>query len=261
MNILITGPRGFVGQNLMEYYPGAVGAPSLRDATEEQIRRLIGETCPDVIIHTAAVSDVGDCERDPEGSYIANVTLPLLLARHKGSAKLIAFSSDQVYTGCGAPGPYREEDACPGNTYAREKIEMEQRILDLVPDAVMLRAEWMYHHRAPKGNYFLDTVNAVGPIGRSSREFRGVTYIREVCEAMDAVMQLPGGAYNFGSETDLSFHAVTREFLDFLGKTNPLLDSAPGHNLWMNCDKASRLGVHFSSVSDGLKRCWTDSQK
>lgn len=259
MTILVTGPKGFVGQNLMAYYPDAIGAPSLRNATEEQVRRLIGETEPDVIIHTAAMSDVEDCERDPEGSYIANVTLPLLLAKNRMGAKFIAFSSDQVYTGCDSFGPYVEEDACPGNTYAREKMEMEQRILDLVPESVMLRAEWMYHHTAPKGNFFLNNRNAVGTVFASKGEYRSVTYIREVCENMDAVIKMPGGAYNFGSETNLSFYGLTGAFLDFLGKDNPLGDCPGRHNIWVNCQKARNYGVVFSDAVDALKKCYSDS--
>ena len=107
---------------------------------------MIDKCRADVIIHTAAISDVGTCEKDPGASYEANVRLPLFLAKAAKEQKMICFSSDQVYRGCAGEGPYKEEDASPCNVYGRHKLEMEQQVLDVKPDAVMLRAEWMYDY-------------------------------------------------------------------------------------------------------------------
>ena len=46
----------------------------------------------------------------------------------------------------------------------------------------------------------------------SSRQYRGITYVKEVAEKMEKVMQLPGGIYNFGSETTKSMYEITKEF-------------------------------------------------
>lgn len=258
MNILVTGPRGFVGAGIMKHYPDAIPAPSLQNVSEREIRTLLEQVQPDVIIHTAAISDIGTCAGNPEGSYQANVVLPEMLAKNAGGAKLVFFSSDQVYSGCKEEGPYDESITAPGNLYARHKLEMENRVLDIDPNAVLLRAEWMYDYIAPKGNYFLNILRAEGPVPVCATQYRGVTYLREVAEAMDAVMKLPGGAYNFGSETDKNMLEITREFMALLGKTNPLADSDDRHNLWMTTAKAQKYGVHFSTVSDGLKRCAED---
>ena len=46
--------------------------------------------------------------------------------------------------------------------------------------------------------------NATDPMHFSSGNYRGVTYVKEVAENMERVIALPGGAYNFGSETNSS---------------------------------------------------------
>jgi dTDP-4-dehydrorhamnose reductase len=135
---------------------------------------------------------------------------------------------------------------------------MEQRVLDIAPDAVMLRAEWMYDYYLKKSNYFMNILRAEEPLCFSSRQFRGVTYVKEVAENMENVMRLPGGAYNFGSETTRSMYDITKEFLAALGKSVRVEDAPPRHNLWMNCEKARRLGVDFLSVEEGLKACAKD---
>lgn len=253
--ILITGAAGFVGRRLMETVPGAVAAPSLRDASQEDIRRIVEESGAEAIIHTAAISDIGACQADPEASYRANVQLPLLLARAAGNRKLICFSSDQVYSGSREAGPYSEEMTAPGNVYACHKLEMEQRVLEILPEAVMLRAEWMYDLRAPKPNYLLNVLRAEGTVAFSSRQYRGVTYLGEVAENMDRVLALPGGAYNFGSETTLSMQELTKRLVALLGKPLAVEDAPPRHNLWMDCGKAARYGVVFSDVLTGLTKC------
>ena len=256
--ILITGAAGFVGRRLMETVPGAVAAPSLRNASQEDVRRIVEESGAAAIVHTAAISDIGACQADPEASYRANVQIPLWLARAAGNRKLVCFSSDQVYSGSKEAGPYSEEMTAPGNVYACHKLEMEQRVLEILPEAVMLRAEWMYDLRAPKPNYLLNILRAEGTVAFSSRQYRGVTYLGEVAENMDRVLALPGGAYNFGSETTLSMQELTKRLAALLGKPLAVEDAPPRHNLWMDCGKAARYGVVFSDVLTGLTKCLQD---
>ena len=173
--------------------------------------------------------------------------------------KLICFSSDQVYSGLEDMGPYTEENVKPANTYAGHKIEMENRVLDICPDAVMLRAEWMYDYYLKKPNYYMNMIGAKGTVSFSSKQYRGITYVKEVAENMEAVTRLPGGAYNFGSETTKSIYDITREFIDALKLDVKLEDVTARHNLWMDCSKARRYGVRFSDVSEGLLRCAKDN--
>ena len=92
----------------------------------------------------------------------------------------------------------------------------------------------------------------------SSRQYRGMTYVKEVAENLEKLVCLPGGAYNLGSETAKSMFEITTEFVNLIGKQIKVNDVAPAHNLWMNCDKAKKYGITFSSVEDGLKRCAED---
>ena len=255
--ILLTGPDGFVGNKILRAYrEDIIPAPSLRYSSEDDIKRIVEESGADAIIHTAAISDIGVCQNNPEMSYRANVILPVLLAKASSGRKLICFSSDQVYSGAECEGPYTEDDVRPANIYAEHKLEMENRVLDIAPDAVMLRAEWMYDHMSERHNYLKNVLE--GQVTFSSRQYRGVTYLREVAEAVPAVLELPGGSYNFGSETDQSMYEITEEFLKYLGRKDRAVDTPPRHNLWMDCSKAVRNGVVFSSVLDGLKRCADD---
>lgn len=91
-------------------------------------------------------------------------------------------------------------------------------MLDVLPDAVMLRAEWMYDVRSPKPNYILNILRATDSVAFSSGQYRGVTYLREVAENMEKVISLPGGAYNFGSETTQSMYEITKQLAKLLGK-------------------------------------------
>ena len=258
MKVLITGTTGFVGHKLKVLYTDAIEAPSLRNATQDMVKKMVEESEADVVIHTAAISDIGTCQKDPQGSYFANVQIPVYLANACKDRKLICFSSDQVYSACEEEGPYTEDVVKPGNIYAEHKLEMEQRVLELVPSAVMLRAEWMYDYISPKPNYFLNMLHAEQQVSFSLRQFRGITYLKEVAENMDRVMALPGGVYNFGSETTQSMYEITEQFLQLLGKKVSIQDTPPRHNLWMNCEKARKYGVEFSNVLDGLKKCLDD---
>lgn len=256
--ILVTGANGFVGRKIMQLCNNTIAAPSLRDATEDQIRCIIEQQEITAIIHTAAISDIGVCQANPEDSYRANVQLPVNLAKAARDTKLVCFSSDQVYSGMDEGGPYEENTVKAANIYAQHKIMMEQQVLELCPDAVMLRAEWMYDYGSERPNYLMNVLRAEDSIAFSSRQYRGITYLKEVAQQMEQVLQLPGGAYNFGSETAKSMYEITEEFLALIGKNIRLEDAPPRHNLWTNCEKAKKHGVVFQRVEDGLNACAKD---
>ena len=94
--ILVTGASGFVGSKIMQICRDVVACPSLRGASEDDVKRIVAESGADTIVHTAAISDIGTCQKDPEASYIANVQIPIYLARASRGIKLVCFSSDQV---------------------------------------------------------------------------------------------------------------------------------------------------------------------
>ena len=259
MKVLVTGPRGFVGARIMAELPGAVPVPSLREADEETVRRLVGETGPDVIIHTAAVSDIGACERDPEASYRANVQLPVWLART--GVRLVAFSTDQVYSGCREPGPYTEDTVAPANLYARHKLEMEARTLEANPSAVLLRATWMYdmplYGVRNRGNFLVNMLRGRS-LSFSATQHRAVTYVREAAANILQAAALPGGIYNYGSENDLTMLDTARWLKETLSLSVNLQNAGERHNLWMNCEKAKAHGIFFNSTPDGLRQCIAD---
>ena len=104
----------------------------------------------------------------------------------------------------------------------------------------------------------MNILNGSTCVNFSSRQYRGMTYVKEVAENLEKLVCLPGGAYNLGSETAKSMFEITTEFVNLIGKQIKVNDVAPAHNLWMNCDKAKKYGITFSSVEDGLKRCAED---
>ena len=144
--------------------------------------------------------------------------------------------------------------AAPENLYARQKLEMEQRVLEVLPSAVLLRAEWMFDLPAPKPNYAQLLLTA-DSLSFSSRQYRGVTWLEEVARNMDAVCRLPGGVYNFGSETSLSMYEITCQLIAALGRDVPVTDAPPRHNLWLNCEKAKKFGISFSPAEEAVRQC------
>lgn len=262
--ILLTGAGGFVGQRIKALLP-VLEAPSLRNTVQEDICRIIDQIEPDVVIHTAAISDIGACERDPEASWHANVQIPVFLAKAAPTAKLLMFSTDQVYSGAPDDGPYAEENVRPANTYARHKLEMERRVLDISPSAVMLRATWMYDMPVfgakNRGNFLMNVLRAAASgeeMHFSSKQYRGVTYAREVALRVAESLGLPGGVYNFGSENEMSMYDTARFLINELKLNVSLQDAESRHNLWMDCAKLRSHGVDFMPTREALQACVRD---
>ena len=260
MRIMLTGPRGFVGARIAQRFE-VMPAPSMRDMDERDVRALVERMEPDVIVHTAAISDIAACERDPEASRRANVQIPIWLA--SAGVKCVMFSTDQVYSGSAGEGPYAEADAAPANTYAKHKIEMENRVLDINPECVLLRATWMYDmpvYGVPnRGNFLVNMLAARrGRIAVSMNQHRGVTYVRDVAERIGQALTAPGGVYNFGSENELTMGQTARRLSDRLDLGVHIEDAGDRHNLWMDCARARAAGIVFPGTLQGLEKCIAD---
>lgn len=271
--VLITGAGGFVGSRVLQQWQGkyelcAFPKGFLCTATETEVLTQTRARDPDVILHTAALSDTGYCAQHPAEAYRANVELPVWLARaaQQTKAKLVAFSSDQVYAGTKQQGPLSEAlDLHPANIYGQYKLEAEQRVLELCPDSVHLRASWMYDlpgYGLPiRGNLPLNLLRAAlnGETVRFSRnDFRGVTYVRQVIENLEPAMDLPGGVYNFGSGNAEDMVCTARQFAKALGITVKIAEESWERNLVMDAAKLERSGIRFAATQQGIRCCLQD---
>lgn len=271
--ILVTGAGGFVGARILEMWRGrfelsAFPPDFLRTADETAVRRFITAERPDVIVHTAALSNTQVCQQHPEESFRANVLLPewVAAAAAETGAKLLSFSSDQVYAGVQQPGPLAEAlPLSPANVYGRHKLEAEARVMARCPDAVALRLPWMYDlpgGRLPiRGNLPLNLLQAAKTgevLHFSRRDHRGVGYVREVIENLVPAMELPGGVYNFGSECDGDMVETARCFATLLQVDVKIEESDLTRNLAMDTGKLRAHGIEFSSTWGALRVCLGD---
>lgn len=95
-----------------------------------QVDAIVGEVRPDVIIHTAAMTNVDQCELEKEACWKLNVTAVeiLIAACRKYSVFLQHLSTDFVFDG--TSGPYKEEDLPnPISFYGWSKYAAEKAVL------------------------------------------------------------------------------------------------------------------------------------
>lgn len=271
--LLVSGAGGFVGSRIMQQLAAHFELCSfpqgmLAQANEEAVCTAIAKASPNVVLHTAAISDTAYSEAHPEASYRANVALPMWMARgaRQAGAKLVCFSSDQVYGGEVEIGPFSESlPAHPINVYGRHKLEAEQRVLDLLPEAVMLRATWMYdfpgYGLPVRGNLLLNLLAAAlrsEPMRFSRNDYRGVTYVRHAIELLPPAMRLPGGVYNFGSENHLNMVETARDFSNALGLSIHIEQTGSARSLAIDCSKLRQNGISFLDTQAGLRQCLRD---
>ena len=134
------------------------------DATRDAIDRI----APDVVIHTAALASVDQCQQDPQQAALMNVTATSnLIAALRGSAcQLVFISSDSVFDG--TRGDYDEYDEpAPINVYSRTKVDAERLILASGLDAVIARTAFYGWNVLPKldlAEWILSTLRDKGVI-------------------------------------------------------------------------------------------------
>jgi len=118
----------------------------------ENVKRLLKQYAPDVIIHTASIGDVDACERDPTSAWSVNVggTQNIIKACVNCETKVIFCSSNAVYDGTSPP--YDENSPRkPINYYGKTKLEAETIVSSSFDKHVIARLMTMYGWNLPNG--------------------------------------------------------------------------------------------------------------
>lgn len=276
--LLITGASGFLGHRAAVYFSKKfqVETPShtqLNITDPICVQQFLQYSHPDIVLHCAAISNVGQCEQEPERSWSINVqgSVHIAQACRMIGAKCILCSSDQVYFGSSLSGPHSEaESLTPANVYGQEKLAAEQKCLEENPYSVLLRLSWMYDHRVFSFNEHGDFLRTLVEHLRTNTslcypvyDHRGITDVNEVIQNLESAFRLPGGVYNFGSANDCSTFDLMHQIIDQLGLTATLLKNEQAfcafpRNLCMDPTKAESFGIRFSSTKEALLRNLND---
>jgi dTDP-4-dehydrorhamnose reductase len=161
MKVMIIGATGLLGRALMRQWTGAklMGTGSrdldIRDAA--RVRDIVEKGRPDWIVLAAAYTDVDGCEKDPSFAFAVNRDGVVNVANAAKSlgTKLLFLSSDYVFDGTKSM-PYEINDARnPQSVYGRSKAEAELRLLEILPDACIVRTSWLF---GTGGKCFPDTI-------------------------------------------------------------------------------------------------------
>ena len=97
--------------------------------SNKEVKRVVAERKPDIIVNCAAMTNVDECEKERELAWKINVegVEHLIEAARKTEAKVFHVSSDYIFDG--KLGPYDEEARpAPVNYYGKTKLASENAL-------------------------------------------------------------------------------------------------------------------------------------
>ncbi len=150
MKVLITGANGILGSAMMRLISGHELFPLLRSECDisrvEQVFKKVKEIEPEVIIHTAAYTDVENCQVDQDKAYLINAigTENLVNAVIDRGVKFVYISSTGVY-GSYKDKPYNEFDEVkPTTIHHKSKIAGEEVVRGGIGKHLVARIGWLF---------------------------------------------------------------------------------------------------------------------
>ncbi|MEX2526813.1 MAG: SDR family oxidoreductase [Gemmatimonadota bacterium] len=162
---------------------GPGGAPASADTDEPELRvqtaeltqedswrRPLEDFRPHALIHCAALTHVDRCEEDPQEARRQNALVPQALARWcaREGVRLVHISTDGVFSGPIPPGGFPEgHSPSPVNVYGATKAEGEQRVLEVFPEALVVRTNlfgWGLDGPAALAGWILRTLEGDAPV-------------------------------------------------------------------------------------------------
>jgi len=150
MKILITGVNGQVGHALMQQLTEHELIGLTRqdcDLTNlDQIKQVIDQHQPDLIINPAAYTKVDQAEDEPEMAFQINRDAPKVMAEkaREYHIPLIHFSTDYVFDGEKETAYVEDDPTHPLGVYGESKCAGEEAIQEVGGLTYIFRTSWVY---------------------------------------------------------------------------------------------------------------------
>lgn len=282
MKILLTGTTGQVGfelaRNLKEFGEiVGVDRSQFDLANLDQVRSVIRQVKPRLIVNAAAYTAVDLAESNPELARRVNAQAPAVMAEEAKTlgAALIHYSTDYVFDG-EKPAAYVETDPTnPINVYGATKLEGEQAIIAADVPHLIFRTSWVYGAR---GKNFLLTMLR---LAKEREELRVVcdqhgapTWSRTIADTTGALLKQAqdedgwwarnSGVYHLVSQGATTWHGFTQAIVHLAGfdcrvipissDEYPVPARRPA-NSCLDTGKLSKLNVELPNWRDALEAC------
>ncbi|WP_055069575.1 dTDP-4-dehydrorhamnose reductase [Clostridium massiliamazoniense] len=179
MKILITGVKGQLGNELVDIINSGsaeIGSISEKvknseligldidelDITKlDDVRNIIGNHNPDVVINCAAATNVDGCESNEDLAFKINALGPrnLAMVSEEVGAKFVQVSTDYVFSGEGNTPLKEYELTAPTSVYGKTKLLGEKYVREFSSKYFIVRTAWLYGY---KGKNFVYTMMRLG---------------------------------------------------------------------------------------------------
>ena len=266
--ILVTGANGYLGSNLRIFLNGAgydIYGVTSKETTEEKIYRLnmndygeilriLGSVKPDVVVHTAALSSLSECEKNPELAMKVNVQTRNLIdaiLKTDQNAKFVFLSSDYVFDG--QRGNYSEEDDInPQTVYGKTKALSETDIKARMENFLICRTANVYGRGGKFFNFVLGALEQNRPIDVFDDAFFTPTYIDYLLDSLKLLIAMDfKGIIHLAGRQRLSRYDFALKMAETLGKDVALVRPVKVGQLVakdnsLNCDYSRKV----------LPNCW-----
>ncbi|MBL0740220.1 SDR family oxidoreductase [Chryseolinea lacunae] len=241
MKILVTGANGLLGQKLIERWQGdpsidlyttarrAAVLPVdpdkffLADLTDPHaVEALVDRIKPDTIVHTAAMTQVDQCEQDKAGCWKVNVDAVdyLIQASRKNNAHLVHLSTDFIFDG--SHGPLQESDQPnPVNYYGESKVAAEKLVMESGLTWSIVRTVLVYGitqdmSRSNIITWVKKNLEAGSVIKVVTDQWRTPTLAEDLAEGCHLVaVQRATGVYHISGKDFLTPHQMALQTADF----------------------------------------------
>jgi dTDP-4-dehydrorhamnose reductase len=290
MRLLITGASGMLGYDMMRlarsdhevwgtYRSFPVSVTGVRtlsmDLTDEtQVREQLKSMKPEAIIHTAALTDVDQCERDRFSANRINSAATKFLALLAGDlgARLVYISTDYVFDG--KRGNYVESDPPrPINVYGETKLLGEEGATSGCPNALIIRTSIIGLSIQPKSGqvkYIMESLRRRESITRFSDQFWTPIYTGDLSRLiLELLARKSEGLFHIGGGEKISRYSFAIKVAETLSLPRGLIQPTPFKDLAGLAKRPKdsslcgekieiHLGARLPHVTEGLERLKRD---
>lgn len=216
MRLAVTGANGGLGRAFLEQVPGhhevhAFGHADLPVEDYHAVMQTLVPLQPEAILHFAAMTKVDACELEEPAAFGVNATgsRNVALAARAAGARLLAVSTDYVFSGSKGSEYHEHDEPSPINVYGRSKLAGERAVRELVPESYIVRTAWVFG----AGEDFVSSSVRNLAAGRTAGgiiDLHGTpTYVRHLAERLlPVLMSGRYGTFHLGGPERVSFHEL-----------------------------------------------------
>lgn len=225
----------------------------------KKIQTAINDFKADIVVHTAGMTNVDLCEKEPDKAFSANVGLSenVAIVCAETNRKLVHISTDHLFDGSKSLVT-EEEPVNPINVYGLTKAKAEELVNEIVPDSLIIRTNfygWGHKYRTSLSDWVIGLLESNKEVPAFNDSYFTPILIDHLLDAIHDLVNLGhSGTYNICGNKRISKYEFAKAIANAFAYESDLIKSTNINDASLYARRPNDMSLSNKKINNTLNK-------